>query len=400
MSEKNLPHLLTVFLPYNTSSITKTLKMRVNEYFFLITNLLNAIQLLQERSLHHFDALVGDNGCHIRALKISASFYSCLGSFSKKLSKIEQFKKIIEQLLLGNEIQKQGSLDEFLTQHQLIIRLTEDELYLFGCYFLTITKKELHSKAEKPLVLNNTTTPLALKNLGKNISGQFSRNLVNHLRKRIAASSVEYMRQEAHFVSCKEIASMMISPKQTIFHNNQECISIFWSTLILKERALSLGLPIILIAEQKASDCDHKTINNASILLKPTAQGYYMVDYKNEDLNQVGIVIKGITCRPLSELPSRKKWIQELLNYQPMDLFLAYSAKHCQLPDPSKDYLITRFANPKMEDYYQKSINWGCCLDNPSLFFITHVYSQKIGNIQDLETLVPSSQKLYRLAVA
>lgn len=378
-------HLITIFLPCNTSLVTKILTTKVNEYSFLITNLLKVIEFLHKKEIDKFDALVGDNACHVCALKICTSFSSCLTSFLCNYSKIESVKKEIDYLIIRNEIPIRGSLDDFLVKHNLNIELSEDELFMLGCYFLTIVKKELPSKMDRPLCINKNTAPLALKNLDRNVSGQFLRNLVDRLRKYIASSSVDYMGQQASLISCKEIASKMVSADYTILHNNLKCMSIFWSTLIVMERALQLGLPIILIADQKASDYDYQIVNKASFLLKLTDNNYYsLVNPKTENINQLGIVIKGTTCRPLLELSSKKDWIEELISYQPIELFLAYSATHRQFPDSTKDQLITSFFDPKFEEYRQKSIKWGCCLDNPSLFFISHVYCQKIGNISDL----------------
>lgn len=399
MPEINSKHPLTTFLPYNPSLFTTNLKVKVNEYLFLVKNLLKTINLLKKDEFNQFDPLIGDNACHIRALKICMSFSNCLTSFLCSLSEIENVKNSIDNLIDRNEIPVQGSLVDFLVKKKLTIELSNDELFIIGCHLLTIVKKFLPAKADRPLLLNETTTPLALKDLGVNISGQFSRNLVNHLRQFIASASVEYMRQEVRFVSCSEVASTMISSDQTFVHNKLQCISIFWSTLIMMERTLQLKIPIILTADQKASD-NYRTINQTSVLLKPIENYYSKVDPKREDLDQVAIIIKGTSCRPYSEQKSKQNWINELLKHQPIDLFLASSANHRQFPDPSQDYLITRYANPKFEEYRQKSIQWGCCLDNPSLFFIFHVYCQKIKNIFNVENLKPSTTKTYHLAVA
>lgn len=384
MVKINSNHPLTVFLPCASSMVTKVLRAKINEYAFLVTNLLKAIELLQKGDFSHFDALVGDNACHIRALKICTLLKDCLASFAINLPRIEQVKGKLDHLINLNDISDYGAVDDFLEKNDLTIELSHDELFILGCYFLTAVKKVLPPEADNPLLQKETTVSSKLKDLGTFITNRFADNLVNHIRKFMASSSVYYMQQEAEFVSCKEVVSEMVSPNLTVLHNNLDCISIFWSTFIVMERALNLGLPIILDVVQKASDYDSQTITKAAILLKPSGNSYKVVDPETENPDQVGIVIRGITSQPIFKLDSKKEWIKKLVSYQPIDLFLAYSAMHRQFPDSTKDHLITQFSNPKFEEYRLKSMEWGCCLNNPSLFFISHVYCQKIGNIPNL----------------
>lgn len=384
MVKINSKHPLTVFLPCASSLVTKVLRTKINEYIFLVSNLLKAIELLQKGEFSRFDALVGDNACHIRALKICTLLNDCLTSFALNLPRIEHVKSKLDHLISQNDISDFGALDDFLEKFDLIIELSHDELFILGCYFLTVVKEVLPQEASNPLLQKETTISSKLKDLGTVITNRFSDNFVNHMRKFMASSSVRYMQQEAQFVSCKEVASEMVSPNLTFLHKNLDCISIFWSTLIVMERALNLGIPIIIDAAQKASDYGSRTISKASILLKSNGNSYTIVDPKNENLDQVGIIIRGITYQSIFELDSKKEWIKKLISFQPIDLFLAYSAMHRQFPDPAQDHLITQFSNPKFEEYQQKSLEWGCCLDNPSLFFISHVYCQKIGNVPNL----------------
>jgi hypothetical protein len=381
MVKINLKFPLTVLLPYDTSLDTRNVRIKINEYAFLISSLLKAIELLQKGEFSHFDPLVGDNACHIRALKICTSFSHTSSIFVSKLPKIEHIKKILDLVIERNEIPLDGSLDQFLRKNNLNMELSSDELFILGCYFLTVVKRVLPPKKDKPLLLNETTMPLVLKNFGK-ISGQFTRNFVNNLRKYMASLSVNYIQQEVQFIS--DIASEMVSSKFTISHNHLKCISIFWSSFIVMERALRQGIPIFLIADQKATDYDYHSINRASILLNPNGSSYHMANPKTENPNQLGIVIKGTTYNSVFKLKTKKEWVKNLISYQPADLFLAYSAGHRQFPDPTKDHLITETFNPTFEEYRQKSMEWGCCLDNPSLFFVTHVYCEKLGNISNL----------------
>src|SRR5258708_1835911 len=62
---------LSDLLPYDTSTkINGRLKTSLKEYSFLLTALEHAIAALEKGELEQFDALVGENACQIRAVKI------------------------------------------------------------------------------------------------------------------------------------------------------------------------------------------------------------------------------------------------------------------------------------------------------------------------------------------
>ena len=136
---------------------------------------------------------------------------------------------------------------------------------------------------------------------------------------------------------------------------------------------------------KKQQISNYKIINTVAIVFSSDGEQYYITDPEGEDLNQLGIVIEGSTCRNFAELSDRETWVQELLQHQPPDLFLASGAMHRQYPDASKDHLITEEKDPTFLAYCEKSLRLGCCLENPSLFSVFHVYCQKVGNLLEIK---------------
>jgi hypothetical protein len=268
--------LLTSLLPFDVACYSKFFRQQLQGYSFLIKSLLKAIEYLEEKEMHHFDALVGENACQIRALKLCQITSSCIDSFSLKLPNLLSLKHKINGLLDNPITPYTGILQDFLIQHDLNVELSKDEVFIFDCFLLTMSKKSFPPTADSPLLLIEKSDSSAFKRFDPIISGQFAKEHFNKTRQRLAFSSVEFIRDEAQEISGLEIASKMVSPAFTILHNRLECISCFWSIFIIMKRSTQLKIPIILLAYQKATDLEYKILNTVAILFRSDGEQYYI----------------------------------------------------------------------------------------------------------------------------
>jgi hypothetical protein len=262
---------------------------------------------------------------------------------------------------------------------RLDIKLTHDEAFLIKSYILSKTKVEKPLHLHKPLVENATTDAKKIKELRK-VGTAFSWNFVRHLREFLSRSSVKFVRKLANEIECPLKLSEKVSDTYSIVHNGLECIPYYWTARVLMEHALKHRLPIVMFVEQMAKDQNYQTVNRTTLYFKADAQGYSAVSLDQLDPAQPALIMLGRTCSDLGQLPDSKKWLADLLEYKVEDLILAYSASHRQYPDATKDVLVEEADCNCFRDHKTKALQWGCSLDNPSRFFLSHAFCDKIKN--------------------
>src|SRR5579871_1411316 len=84
-------YYLSELLPYDPSKkINGDLKTSLTEYRLLLKAAKLALKAFQSGELEKFDALLRENACQIRAVKVAMLYPKCLESIQPKLEKAEQ----------------------------------------------------------------------------------------------------------------------------------------------------------------------------------------------------------------------------------------------------------------------------------------------------------------------
>jgi hypothetical protein len=93
------------------------------------------------------------------------------------------------------------------------------------------------------------------------------------------------------------------------------------------------------------------------------------------DLEQSACIIQGAVCveNPADPL-FKKKWKENILNKNIHDIILGGAADHRQYPGLDKDISIP---DAEYLDYKNRAGKEGFSIENPSTFFINHVYAAK-----------------------
>ncbi|EDV29920.1 uncharacterized protein TRIADDRAFT_52827 [Trichoplax adhaerens] len=131
-------------------------------------------------------------------------------------------------------------------------------------------------------------------------------------------------------------------------------------------------LLLIIAAEQALEIVAKKDINRY--------QNVPLISLKKET---PAIVLIGSTARDFNNLPSVHDWKKELIASGPIDIFLACAATHKQYPNEmaGEEIYKDQIQNKEFQFYRKKAFEWGCCLQNASRFFWSHVYCDSIENI-------------------
>lgn len=375
---------LSHLLPYDPSVKTgERLKDGLNEYLLLLNLTEQAMHALQKGDLHLFDPLVGENACQIRAVKIALIISDSQVNIERILDDIQLSKTRITEFLgnTSNFSNIEISLSQFLEHEKIDIAISGDDRFLIKSFILTRTKVvQPFFKVGKPLVENAFTDSKKIKEIGQ-VGSSFSCELVKNLRKKLSASSVDFIQELARDSNPAESSTKLLSDQFLTVHNGLKCLPYYWATRALMNHAESNNIPIALLAQQVAKDQDYKVIENTEIFFQSTPHGYKEICRSLLDPETPVLVLIGSTCRNLSELPTIEDWTSELLEQSPVDLVLAYAAAHRQYPDESQDQLPQTMSDKDYEYHLTKSLEWGCSLENPSRFFLTHAFCNKIKNI-------------------
>lgn len=174
-------NFLSRLLPYELSSKTNgSLKSGLKEYSLLLEATRCAILALKNGNLEEFDAVVGENACQIRAVKIAMLFPKYMQTIQSLQNRVELAQQKIVQLTKTlDPLMKSGiSLEKLLQEPGLDIDMTSDELFLIESYLLFIAKTVKPSKASAPLCRNDAADPKRLKQFEKDVSASFTDNLV------------------------------------------------------------------------------------------------------------------------------------------------------------------------------------------------------------------------------
>lgn len=252
-------NFLSELLPYEPSSKTNgSLKTGFKEYSLLLEATKQAISALGNGDLEQFDAVVGENACQIRAVKIAMAFPDYLKTIILKQTQIEAAQKKIQKISesLGPLMKSGVSFQTLLQKQGLDIALTTDELFLVETFLLSTAKTVNVSKATSPLCRNEVADPKKLKQFEKSVSTSFTENLVKKTRQLLSAASVDFVREQARSLNDRQL-EIMCSERFTIRYNSWPCVPMFWTYKTLLLATQDIGIPLIVCAKFLAKDMEY-----------------------------------------------------------------------------------------------------------------------------------------------
>src|SRR5579872_183849 len=215
------------------------------EYRLLLTALNSAICCLENKDLKKFDALVGENACQIRAIKIAIISTQNQLDFQKIKKRISDVKTEVIKLLSYkqiNHLMMSGiSLREVLDNADLDIALVADEMFAFLSFLLSLMKEPQHELIS-PLCVRDKSAPKKLKSICTEISSKFANTVVRKARRLLSEASVHFTREMAWNLEDSQLIRM-VSSEFTHEHNSWSCIPMFWTYKTLLKAAQKQDIP-------------------------------------------------------------------------------------------------------------------------------------------------------------
>ena len=374
---------LSHLLPYDPE-IKKQhrLKDGLNEYLLLLSAAEEAMEAFARGELAKFDPLVGENSCQIRAVKIAIIASEKNLNSSMLLDDISSSKRsIIELIEMVNELlYQEKSLKNLLDDLNIDVILNFDALFIIKSYILSKVKILSGMNEIMKFCKNEKTDTKRIKELG-NVGREFANNLVRNLRTQLSKSSARFVLDITKCPLLAEERIEAIISDFSISHKGLHCTPFYWMTKLIMHQALVSKIPIIIFAEQLAQDLEYKSIEETTLFFQPTELGYKIINRDVLEVDQPVIIFTVVSCRNFHDFSDKKTWEKELTEYDLLDLVLACNAAHRQYPDPSKEEMILEIQDESYSYHLEKSREWGCHLDNPFRFFLTHVYCDSLKNI-------------------
>lgn len=369
----------------------KNVYKALQEYSLLIEALMRTIEAMEEGDLVKFDALVGENFCHFRALINAVNFKNCSRTL---IPRKEDVKKLLEGVKgLMYELDKglnnrerfpffgSCNLKDLLEKYNLEISLTAIEIKFVEFYLLTIVK----NSSEK-------TDNRNLRNL-VTINREFYDDLVKNIRFRVSEITAPQLQSLALQFQDK-ISYTMLDERYIRIIDKRFCPLYYPATKVMLQAVLTHKISIVLLVQQQI-DKKGGNIKQFSI--------YYEVDPSSNSFKQTYpaltaksnpvIVIEGISIRDGLITPN------QITCHSPEHYVNLHAGSHRPHPNQvnnegiasENSSQVTTSTEAEMTQNleivkYQRMANLlGCSMDHPSLFNIRHIYADLLKNVKGVK---------------
>jgi hypothetical protein len=379
----------------NKNEFIKALK----EYQMLLYTFQQTLEEFKNDNLKKFDPIVGENACQIRAVKIALIKSHQNNNFEIIQNKVNNNLSIINQILQNIDTLNLSdySLRNFIKNEKLEILLNEDELFLFCSYLLTIAKisepsedmfflqfKMFASSNEENISFKdfkrNRVYPKNLKKLG-DVSSNFAEDLVRKTRKILSKLSVEFIKETSN-KSIEKGLKKFINDDYVTRHLNCYCLPMFWTYKNLFSIMEEKKIPIIIHSKFLKENINGFEVYDEEYLLFEfcSTENKHIYKLNAQIKYKTAFIVQGVVYNNSDANILKNNWKNNFLNFSIKDLILAGAADHRQYPslENSNNY---DFNDLEYLHYKTLAKKHGFSIDNPSTFFIQHVYTSKINQI-------------------
>ncbi len=387
----------------------------------LIDEAIEALSCFLRREFSAFDAQVGETSCQIRAYKV------CLldntKGFSEKVmwvkNQLNEYKKIFEHVLeeykigtlyghsYSEEMDKREILKGFLKRKGLSIFFDSDIIFLITSHFLK--KYCLIDNEEIPCAINY---PLIKKSLF--LGSTPARNLTNHYQLVLSKLSCAFVLNLLKSYSDEDGNYRFMQYFIREGDQGRRMLPYYNAVKILLSSAQTSGLPILFSV--------YKVMGNRRVKwaflfkLNKTTHEYSL--QKRSDMmssDESCVVFKGtVFCENKNE-ESVENYLTRLFSYKPNTVILDNAAAHPQYAgekqaefkeDPYKDLYskiaaqeqTVKKADSMQQEFFkakEEAHRMGLSRENPSLFYIKHIFCDLVKN-EAAESLIWSSSSFQK----
>ena len=335
--------------------------------------------------LRTLDPLVCENACHIRSFILwqMVQKYQTKRTFQQWTLFIKSLDELIQKIYSLPPIDEstKQTIEEYLTQHGLLIEIEEDFLFdikfIFLSHLLTLTKKEYPSTT---FMLHEKTCLEALSHTG--LVHNKVKSLVSSAQKELSIMSCDFIQIQSMRLQNSRLNHLLV-PRYD--DHKRSYLPQYPTAKVIFLSALELNTPIIIKLSRYIDNQFHEELTLGCI---PSDD---KTDFKltsNIDTNNQAAIICGGVMNEKERTPT-EDYIHRLSRYSLLQVLLANFAAHPQFSGNLREtpcIYEEAFNNQENSqsqitqewDEYNKNINFakkeGCSLENPTLLFINHVF--------------------------
>lgn len=391
---------LSQFLPYDPhTKINGDLRTGLKEFQSLLRALIAAVRAHNEKRYEKFDSLVGENACQIRSVWLCKNEKEAT-AFNHKLTfhamqSLAQIDQQLQPAVIESLMLKDISLQQLLSTKNLDLPLTKNEAFLLRSFLLCELKTLKEEEKSSTIFRTTVATPKKMVQFGE-VSPSFAKSLVSKLRQQVSQASVQFVREEAER-HLNEHTMTMVSNKHTVIHNALTCIPMFWTYKTVLQTARKENIPLIIHAKFLKQDAgQYSVVDEEYVFFDVDPTGAFVKTNPNHiDHSRPACVIQGIVApNAQGETLTKEQWHALIDQHLITDVILAGAADHRQYPNAELDANIHQLEDKEYEHYRTLALAKGFSVDNPTTFFIQHVYAV------DAEQFLKSKTKVIPLRSA
>ncbi len=391
-------------LPYSENSQLISKQQKLSDLHItksVVDFAIDALETFLEGDLAAFDAQVGENLCQIRAYKILHLAKKWLHDPNIKKEfqiQLNQFKD--QQLQLNATIMDweqavqyaksyNKNLDGventtlFFERHQLVFELNEDFVFLILCRFLT------HFN------IKNNNIPVAI-NLGQ-IATEFSvskyrAKRFSHLYQQIVCKmGCDFIMHIANNLIIKSVYRKFLPSLLRIADEDRAVLPCFIVSDIIFKHAIQERIPVLfLVTRLKDNNPQPYDVIYFLLQANDSSVGFSLAPC-NAHLSKHCLIVTGeVYDISVEAIESSEDYINRVLLETPFKLILANTAIHPQYSgkrlgvfrDNPFHTILSNDKKPERDLMAMKhyALNGGCSKQNPSTFFLKHIYANILIN--------------------
>ncbi|BCA94852.1 hypothetical protein TUM19329_12130 [Legionella antarctica] len=421
IDEQDEQHNILSLLPYSDNAQLINKHQKLGDLYFIksiVDFSISALELFMAGSLASFDAQVGENLCQIRAYKILNLAKKWLYStplktqFSHEIELFRNYKVQLEHIIFDweNEIKHSKTynknldgredINDFFARHQLLIPLSNDFIFIIACYFLT------HFNIRE----NKIPVAINLEYISRefHISKYKSKRLTHKYQQLICSLGCNFIIKIAHDLPKEQGYTDLLPALFQISDEDRAVLPCYIVSDIIFHHSTKEQLPVLFIVHQLTDQNRQEnsviyflltsTENHSALILVPSKQ--YLPKHC--------MVVSGDISYPQNTpIESPKEYIERVLCETPLKLILANTASHpqysgkrlesfrenpFQLINPDDNLEGKKLHENKLLLMQQFALHSGCSRQNPSLFFLRHIYASSVQDeISQLEKIYVGS---------
>jgi len=375
-------------LPYSPEKLILNeldLKKLINLTLFFYGEMNCMIKIVLDEEFHKLDAQVGENLCQVRAVnllfilkhtkELSIDKETLMLNFEKISTLINQLKQVTQSSIsVKNNLRTKAG--DFLDKEGLLIELPKIYILLFKMHIL-----------HKYCVLDTNNIPITI-NTQKisetaGIVNSAAKRLIHNFQKSIAKHSTEFTIDCFSFSSQLKNDALRLKKLCRYADEKRWVFPCFIGAKALMSYLAKFNFPICVVIKHLIKE----SIFESKILFEVDANKTYQITHSPEThLDSSAMIIEGISSNLSNPENTKKiiiqKGIEEIL-YLNMAAHPQYTGKVLKnfSINPYMDIEDSDDLHDELSEYQYRANILGCSLENPSLFFIKHIFVSKLDKI-------------------